>query len=388
MNSTPPVNQDNTLADAINKLVISNAHKDINIIHIQPFSGEGSSTTVATKLTYFLNDMDELGKETPITEHKLLLLAKQKLTGAARALVSMSRPATFSDLVQLLTTHFSGVDGDHEVILQQLKEVKIQSSQNFIQLATKSKELAVLAAQRLKCQTSSKIVFDAFAKGLLANFQPYIKVQNDISKAITRMDCDELINVLHQLLKTDQSILIKPESSGINRINNQRPHHNKQNVEVKCQICNHNGHLALDCPKFKDKAVDRHVNYGHQNRSDERGTEQQPFSRSAGQNYYRGQNYRNYNSQYYVPNNQYYGRTPRFYQPRHDHGYRPRNYTPVGPRNQFRFNNNYQNNRRPSEFYQQTPYQSGQCYQTSQQPPTTDVESSNFQMGQNNSNPG
>ena len=377
--------RDEKLADAINKLAMSNIRKNIDISHVQPFSGEGGSTNVATKLTYFLNDMDELGKERPITEHELLLLAKKKLIGSARDLVSMSRPKTFSDLVKLLTSSYSSIDGDHEEILQQLKNIRIQKGQNFIQLATKSKELAALAALRLQCNTSSKIVFDAFAKGLLANFQPYVKVQNDISKAVARKDCDSLVAVLQNLLKTDQSILIRSEIGEVNRIKFQGPNHNNRQVtEIKCQLCDDKNHLALDCFKFKDKGSNTN---NSDNQDKPEGVVETRLDNHANRSDFRYSDNRSQNDRYnqnYIPNNEFYGRTPRYYQPRQNQGYRPRFYTPVD----FRGRNRYDNfNRNNQQYYGYDRQYYSPRYQSHQYSQNHNDGQQDFQVEGNNSNP-
>ena len=191
---------------------------------------------------------------------------------------------------------------------------------------------------------------------------------------------------MQKLLVTDQSILLKPESSEINKINHQHAHQfNKQKAETKCQICSSNNHLALDCPQFKDKYDTHNALANPQNKHVE--SPQQIYSPPY-QN--RNTNYRNHNYAYtqnYVPSHQYYGRTPRYYQPRHAQGYRPRIYTPLGPRFPYRSNYSNQYNQQRSGNQQHYQQRYGQYYSNCQQPQNVDTDTQNFHQANRNPNP-
>lgn len=329
-------NSINKLVGAINNLVLNNNYPNstsnidkIDIRHIDSFNGEGNPINVSLKLKTFLADIEEISYERHVTEHQMLLLAKKKLDGPAKSLVTSHRPTSYSDLVTLLNKSFSFKDGPHEEVLDQLKTLKLQPTQNFIQLVTKAKDLANLAANKLACSTSNRMIFDAFAKGLLSNFAPFVKVQGKVTDALTSRDCDKLIDVLHNLLILDDSILIKDESINIAHFKNKNykkdykdtNQDNKTNNEEKCQLCNASDHKALKCPKFAEKqslppTVKDSINNN--------------LSNSSNQVQNTSSFYTNTSRQYQPCHTYQRSYQPRYFQPRHNsqHFNQPRQYRP------------------------------------------------------------
>ena len=314
------------LVEAVEKVVVSKSEFDdgkVDLRHVECFSGEGESSSVAINLKNFLQELEDTFIERNLTERQKLILAKQKLLKTARSTIIAQRPESFKDLVVVLNENFGGANDPHDGLLEQLKNYIIFPNQNFTQFAFKAKELAQLVASRLECDVKSKIIFDALAKGLLSNFKEHISTQSEVKVAIKEKDPDKLISTLKELTRTDPKCLIRAGAHNVNKIGqfkSPKPKKktdcdsgtpkNDQAVEesiLKCQLCNTTGHLAPSCPTLQQ-------NNGRN-----------PFSH---QNYYtRPVFYNNPFSYGYYPPQQYQGRTPRYYQ-QHQYGPRYRNFAP------------------------------------------------------------
>ena len=315
------------ILEAVEKVVvIKNESEDgkVDLRHIENFSGDGDSSTVALNLKVFIQELVFAFKGKTLNDHQKILLAKQKLTKTARSTVNSKDHITFPEFIEFLNENFGGADEPHDNLLDLLKHYTILPNQNFTQFACKAKDIATLISVRLQCEVTSKIVFDALAKGLLSNFKDHISTQSEVKVALKDRDPDKLISTLKELTKTDPKCLITPGAHNLNKIGQAKGCRPKQKTDINahkddksdknsvqnCQLCNTNGHLAPSCPTLKQ--------YSHKN--------QNPF---LSQNY-RGptSNFNPFrNGNYYSPQ-QYQGRTPRFYQPRGYYRPRYRNYAP------------------------------------------------------------
>ena len=238
---------DSDLADVINNLNLTLKRNNTTIKdvrHIDTFNGDGNNSLNVIKLNNFLLDLDEFFLGRDLSENDKLIIAKQKISGPAKSLINSVRPINFLHLKDVLQSSFGTVQADYETLIQELKNCKINSNEQFQQYFIRVEERAKVLTYKLECGFENKAVFEPFAKTVLSNFPPHVSTQNEVLNAISCCNSTELYRQLDRILQFNPNILLRKPKN----INHKG---NTQINSVTCANCYNRGHVVKDCNAVK-----------------------------------------------------------------------------------------------------------------------------------------
>ena len=182
-----------------------------------------------------------------------VIIAKQKLSGAAKQLINSLRPDSFDELETHLYSSFGQITCSYETLASEMKSSKLKSNETFQNFYLRMKDIAHVLALKLNCSLSNLSVFEPFSKAILSKFPDYISSQQEIINACKNCDSNNLFTLLTDIIQHNPLMWNNSNNNCDNRPKTETNPF-KMVSNVICANCYKPGHVVKNCraPKFNN----------------------------------------------------------------------------------------------------------------------------------------